>query len=186
MNDLRRQTPPSPWVVRFAPLIADTGPVLDLACGSGRHARYLAERGHKVAALDRNAEALAPLEDLTGVEIVAADLENGNPWPLAGRRFAGIIVTNYLHRPLFPAIIESLADKGILIYETFSLGNEAFGKPSNPDFLLRPGELLEIVHGSLRIVAFEEGIIDTPRPAVVQRICAVKSSTASALPLPLP
>jgi len=95
-------------------------------------------------------------------------------------------VTNYLHRPLFPAIIEALAEKGILIYETFALGNEAFGKPSNPDFLLRPGELLEIVHGSLRIVAFEEGIIDTPRPAVVQRTCAVRSGTASALPLPLP
>ena len=184
MNDPRRQIPPSPWVVRFAPLIADKGPVLDLACGSGRHARYLAERGHRVVALDRNTEALAPLEYLTGIETIAADLENGNPWKLAGRRFAGIIVTNYLHRPLFPAIIEALADKGILIYETFALGNEVFGKPSNPDFLLRPGELLEIVRGSLQVVAFEEGIIDTPRPAVVQRICAVKSGTASASPLP--
>ena len=176
--------PPSPWVVRFTPLIADNGPVLDLACGSGRHTRYLADRSHPVVALDRNAEALQPLKTLTGVELIAADLENGNPWPLADRQFAGIVVTNYLHRPLFPAIIDAVADDGFLIYETFALGNEAYGKPSNPDFLLRPGELLEIVLGGLRVVAFEEGIIAAPRQAVVQRICAVKSGTTAAVPLP--
>ncbi len=183
MNDPPPTSPPAPWVVRFAPLITDNGPVLDLACGSGRHARYLVSRGHPVVALDRDAEALKPLKILTGVEIVAADLENGNPWPPAGRQFAGIIVTNYLHRPLFPAIIDAVADDGILIHETFALGNETYGKPSNPDFLLRPGELLDIVRGSLQIVAFEEGIVAAPRPAVVQRICAVKSRTTAASPL---
>jgi len=184
VNDPRPTAPPSPWVVRFAPLIAKGGPILDLACGSGRHTRFLAAGGHPVVALDRNAEALAPLRSLAGVEVLLADLEGGNPWPLAGRRFAGIIVTNYLHRPLFPAIIDAIAEDGILIYETFALGNETFGKPSNPDFLLRPGELLETVQGSLRVVAFEEGIIAVPQPAVVQRICAVRSAENSPTPLP--
>ena len=184
MTDPRPKAPPSPWVVRFAPLIAKNGAVLDLACGSGRHTHYLAEGGYPVVALDRNPDALEPLNSLTGVEIVAADLENENPWPLAGRQFAGIVVTNYLHRPLFPAIIDALAEDGILIIETFALGNEAFGKPSNPDFLLRPGELLEMVRGKLRVVAFEEGLIAVPRPAVVQRICAVKSGLPAAVPLP--
>ena len=184
MSDPQRQTPPSPWVIRFAPLIAQGGPVLDLACGNGRHTRYLADRGHPVLALDRNREALQSLEDLTGVETLVSDLENGGPWPLPGRLFAGIVVTNYLHRPLFPAIVDSFAEGGILIYETFALGNEKFGKPSNPDFLLRPGELLDMVRGSLRVIAFEEGVIHTPRPAVIQRICAVKSSDAAPPPLP--
>jgi SAM-dependent methyltransferase len=183
MTDPHPRVPPSSWVIRFAPLIADGGTVLDLACGGGRHTCYLAERGHPVVALDRNAEALQPLKKLAGVDIVAADLENGSPWPLAGRQFAGIIVTNYLHRPLFPVIIDALAEDGALVFETFALGNEAFGKPSNPDFLLRPGELLEIVRERLRVVAFEEGKISVPRPAVVQRICAVRSSERSPVPV---
>lgn len=184
MNVARPTAPPSTWVVRFSPLIDENGPVLDLACGSGRHTRFMADGGHPVVALDRDAKALQPLKTLTGIDIIEADLENGNPWPLEGRQFAGIIVTNYLHRPLFPAIIDAVADDGILIYETFALGNEAFGKPSNPDFLLRPGELLEVVLGGLRVVAFEEGMIAAPRPAVVQRICAVKRGTTAAVPLP--
>lgn len=176
-------TAPSPWVIRFASLIAEGGPVLDLACGSGRHTRYLWANGHSVVALDRNEEALEPLRILPGVEIVSADLENGNPWPLTGRRFAGVVVTNYLYRPLFPAIIDAIAKDGVLIYETFAVGNENFGKPSNPEFLLRPGELLDLVRGNMRVIAFEEGIIQAPRPAVVQRICAVKGASGAAVPL---
>lgn len=176
MNDPRPAAPPSPWVTRFSALIEPKSPVLDLACGTGRHTRYLAEKGHSVVALDKQAEALEPLKSVPRVETCQADLEDGHPWPLPGRQFAGIVVTNYLHRPLFPAIIAALADSGILIYETFALGNEQFGKPSNPDFLLRPGELLELVGGHLRIVAFEDGVVQSPRPAVIQRICAVRAA----------
>ena len=182
MNDPRPIPQPSPWVARFAPLVSNKHPVLDLACGRGRHTQYMDNKGHKVVALDRNGGALKPLSNLPGVETIETDWENGEEWPLAGRKFAGIIVTNYLHRPLFPAIIEALAEDGVLIYETFALGNEAFGKPSNPDFLLRPGELLEIIQGSLRVVCFEEGEVDLPRPAIIQRICAVKSRTAPTVP----
>jgi len=182
MNDPRPLPQPSPWVIRFAPLITNNNPLLDLACGRGRHTQYLANKGHRVIALDRNGDALQPLNKLSGVETIEADLETRGAWPLAGRQFAGIIVTNYLHRPLFPTIIEAVAENGVLIFETFALGNEAFGKPSNPNFLLRPGELLEVVQGSFRVVCFEEGEVVLPRPAVIQRICAVKSSAAPILP----
>ena len=184
MSDRRRIAAPSIWVTRFASLVPKGGEVLDLACGSGRHTRFLAELGYKVVALDGDAEALRPLNALVGVEAVTADLENGDPWPLGNRKFAGIVVTNYLHRPLFPALINALADNGILIYETFSHGNAAFGKPSNPDFLLRPGELLEVVRKEMRVVAFEEGETEVPRPAVIQRICAVKNPSDSPVSLP--
>ena len=159
---------PSPWVVRFAPLIAPGGVVLDVACGSGRHARWLEARGHRVTGVDRDAAALA----VGGAtETVVADLE-GAPWPLVARRFAAVIVINYLHRPLFPALLASLAPGGVLIYETFAVGNERFGKPSNPAFLLEPGELLERC-GGLDVVAYEDGLVDDPAPASRQRICAV-------------
>src|SRR4030095_12680933 len=127
--------------------------VLDVACGSGRHVRWFAARGCRVTAIDRDAAALAPLAAIgeTGV----ADIENG-PWPLPGRRFDAVVVTNYLWRPLMPVIIASVADDGTLLYETFSAGNETVGKPSNPDFLLAPGELLQAAT-QLRIVAFEDG-----------------------------
>ena len=171
---------PSPWVVRFAPLIPKQGTVLDFACGNGRHVRYLADHGHPVVALDRNGAALAALQDIKAIEIIEADLESGAPWPLGDRRFAGIVVTNYLHRPLFPALLDALAHDGVLIYETFAMGNERYGGPSNPHFLLRPGELLDVVRDQLRVVAFEEGAVQVPRPAVIQRLCAVKSSEAAA------
>lgn len=164
---------PSSWVVRFAALVPVGGLVLDVAAGSGRHTRYFRARGHPVVALDRDVTGLADLAGDPAVEIVAADLETGTPWPLGPRRFASVVVTNYLHRPLFPDIVAAVANGGALIYETFAAGNERFGKPRNPDFLLRPGELLEIVRGRLRVVAYEDIEVDVPKRAMVQRIAAV-------------
>jgi len=155
---------PSAWVVRWAPLIT-RGRVLDLACGSGRHARLLAGLGHEVTAVDREPQSL------TGVRFVQANLEDGSPWPLRGEEFQGIVVTNYLHRPLFPLIERALAPGGVLIYETFMAGNERFGKPSNPAFLLAPGELWT-AFGGLHIIAFEQGRCLQPKPAMMQRLCA--------------
>ncbi|MES2351711.1 MAG: class I SAM-dependent methyltransferase [Pseudomonadota bacterium] len=164
----------SPWVRRYAPLIPG-GEVLDLACGSGRHSRHLAALGHAVVAVDRDNEALAAAAgpEITTTEI---DLEQeGAAWPFGPERFAGIVVTNYLHRPLIADMLGSLAPNGVLLYETFADGNAQFGKPSNPAFLLQPGELLEWArtHG-LRVVAFEDGVTDMPKAAMVQRLCAVK------------
>lgn len=162
---------PSEWVLRWAPLVGRGAAVLDVACGGGRHARFFAGLGHAVDAVDRDAAAVAALAGVSGVTALCADIENG-PWPYAGRQFGGIVVTNYLHRPLFPVLIDALAPGGVLIYETFALGNEAYGRPSNPDFLLRRGELLQAAAG-LRVVAFEDLTVELPKPAVVQRICAV-------------
>ena len=140
--------------------------MLDLACGSGRHARFLGNLGHEVTAVDREPQSIP------GVRFVQADLEGG-AWPLPGERFAGIVVTNYLHRPLFPVIEESLARGGVLIYETFMLGNERYGRPSNPAFLLRPGELWQ-AFGGLHVIAFEQGAVAEPKPAMIQRLCALR------------
>ena len=156
---------------RWAGFIAAGGEVLDLACGGGRHSRFLAGAGFRVCAVDRDAEALAALSGVPGVSVQVADLERA-PWPLEGRRFAGIVVTNYLYRPLFAHVLETLAEDGALIYETFALGNERFGKPSNLDFLLQPGELLELARGKLHVLAYEDLQVRVPRPAMVQRICA--------------
>lgn len=160
---------PSAWIVRWSHLVPAGGSVLDLACGRGRHLRWFAGRGHPVTGVDRDAEALATQAGLG--ETVAADIENG-PWPLAGRQFAAVVVTNYLWRPLFPRILESVAPGGVLLHETFAQGNETVGKPSRPDFLLAPGELLR-AYGELRVVAFEDGFLDEP-PRFVQRIAAVR------------
>jgi len=162
---------PSPWVVRFAPLLP-SGAVLDLAAGAGRHARYLRGFGHAVTAVDRDVSSLADLAGASGVEIVETDLEAGAPWPLADRRFAGVVVTNYLHRPLLPAIVAAVAPGGLLIYETFALGQERFGRPANPDFLLRPGELLDAVRGRLAVLAYEDLEVAEPAAKRVQRIAA--------------
>ena len=162
----------SDWVVRFAPLVGQ-GEVLDLACGGGRHARHFAALGHPVVALDRDSAALSDAAG-PGIATVQADLEDGvTPWPFAGGRFAGIVVANYLHRPLFAQLAASLAPDGVLIYETFGAGNEAFGKPSNPAFLLQAGELLALAasHG-LRVIAYEDGYSNAPKAAMVQRLCA--------------
>jgi SAM-dependent methyltransferase len=161
--------PPSPWLLRWAHLIAQGGTVLDVACGSGRHVRWLAERGWRVTGVDRDAAALAPLAACA--ETIVADLENG-PWPLEGRRFDAVLVTNYLWRALLPKIVASVAEGGVLIYETFAVGNESVGKPSRADFLLRPGELLEAASG-LRVVAYEAGFLDSPA-RYIQRIVAVR------------
>ena len=158
---------PSPWVVRWAALVA-RGPVLDVASGAGRHAKFFAERGLEVVAVDRDAHAIP------GVRFVKADLEDGSPWPFAGQRFGGIVVTNYLHRPIFGHLAAALEESGALIYETFMLGNERFGRPSNPNFLLRPGELLQAFAG-LTVVAFEQGATEK---AVLQRICVVRGDAS--------
>jgi SAM-dependent methyltransferase len=164
-------------VTRFAPLVRSGGSVLDLACGSGRHVRWLVAQGYRVTGVDRDAAALAELADLgASVDLVTADLE-GAPWPLPGRRFDGIVVTNYLWRALLPRLAEALAPEGVLVYETFALGNEAFGKPSNPDFLLRPGELLAAFEG-LRVLAFEDGYEGEP-PRCVQRLAALNADPAA-------
>jgi SAM-dependent methyltransferase len=174
---------PSPWVARFAPLLKPAGQVLDLACGYGRNARHLAALGHAVLAVDRDEAALAALEAVAGIETRIADLEQG-AWPLGALRFDGIIVTHYLHRPLFAALLAALRPDGVLIYETFALGNAAFGRPGRPEFLLQPNELLERAEGTLRVVAFEQGQVATPFPAVIERICATGIERPWPTPLP--
>jgi SAM-dependent methyltransferase len=164
---------PSSWVRRWSHLVPTGAAVLDVACGSGRHLRWFRERGHPVTGIDRAPEAVAAVKDLG--EALQADLEGG-PWPLPGRRFGAVVVTNYLWRPLFPALRESVAAGGVLIYETFASGNETVGRPARPEFLLQPGELLGLCQG-LRVVAFEDGFLDQP-PRFVQRIAAVRAADA--------
>jgi SAM-dependent methyltransferase len=168
---------PSPWIVRFSSLVPPGGTVLDLACGRGRHLRWFAGRGHRVLGVDRDAEALASLQGVG--ETLQADIEN-DPWPLAGRSFDAVVVTNYLWRPLFPRILDAVAPGGVLLHETFAQGNETVGKPSRPDFLLQPGELLT-AYAALRVVAYEDGFLDAP-PRFVQRIAAVREQPAPARP----
>jgi SAM-dependent methyltransferase len=157
----------SGWVLRWAPLIKQ-GTVLDVACGGGRHSKFFLDRGLKVVAVDREPQ------QIPGARFIQADLENGNPWPLPGERFEAVVVTNYLYRPLMGQLRDCLSENGILIYETFMLGNERFGKPSNPEFLLRPRELLDAFKG-LTVRAFEEGEVREPKPAMIQRLCAVQA-----------
>lgn len=176
--------PPSRWVMRWAHLIRPGGRVLDLACGSGRHARWLAGQGFAVLAVDRDAEAVASLPE--GITGRVADLEAGG-WPLAGEApFDAIVVTNYLHRPHWPHLLAALAPGGVWIHETFAAGNETVGKPSRPDFLLRPGELLDVARGALRVIGYEDGTLEVPKAAFVQRICAVREVTPAAAGAPPP
>ncbi len=173
MTVAHRSAAPSPWVARFAALVPPGARVLDVACGEGRHARLFAGRGCRVVAVDRDPTALAALRDVGGIETRALDLETAT-WPLAGERFDAIVVANYLHRPLFPHLVDALAPDGVLLYETFARGNEAYGRPANPAFLLERDELLARLHPPLTVVAFEQGRIRGPgRDAVVQRLAAV-------------
>ena len=175
----------SPWIARHAALLARGARVLDLAAGHGRHARWLAARGHRVLAVDRDAEALAVLAGVAGVETRVVDLESG-PWPLAGERFDAIVVANYLHRPTFDALLATLAPGGVLLYETFAAGHEAYGRPSRRDFLLDEGELIDRLRGRLAIVAYEAGRIERAGgPAVIQRVAAVGPAHPRPWPLPV-
>lgn len=180
MTQAHESQAPSEWVRRWSHLIPDRpggARVLDLACGHGRHSRWLMRHGHIVTAVDRDAQALAGLADLAPwVRTLQADLENG-PWPLAGREFEAVVVTNYLWRALLSDILSSLAPGGLLIYETFAHGNARVGKPSRPDFLLQPGELLKVC-ADLRVVAYEDGFLSHP-DRFVQRIAAVRVSAAA-------
>jgi SAM-dependent methyltransferase len=163
---------PSPWVQRWTHLVPTGGAVLDVACGAGRHMRWFRQQGHPVTGVDRSEEAIRTVAGLG--EALVGDIEDG-PWPFAGRTFAGVVVTNYLWRALLPTIVASVAPGGVLIYETFAIGNETVGKPSRPDFLLQPGELLRACDG-LRIVAYEDGFLDEPE-RYVQRIAAVRDDS---------
>lgn len=185
MHDARAASPPSDWIARWAHLIRPGAQVLDVACGSGRHVRWLAARGCHVTGVDRDEAAVAPLRICA--RIVVADIENG-PWPFHHEQFdAVVVVTHYLWRPLLPTLVEAVAPGGVLLYETFAQGNEQFGRPSRPDFLLQPGELLRVVDGRLEVLGFESGRLDSP-PRVVQRIAGRRptSSEGGGEPAPLP
>jgi SAM-dependent methyltransferase len=162
----------SSWVRRFAPFVAEGGTVLDVACGAGRHTRWLLERGYRVVAVDIDVAEVADLHGDPRVEVVEADLEDGRPFPLRARRFDGVVVIHYLYRAILQDLVRAVAPGGILVYETFARGNERFGRPTNPAFLLRPGELLDAVRGELRVLAYEDLLVDEPAPAAIQRICA--------------
>ena len=172
VSDARGASPfpaPSSWIVQWAGLVPSDAPVLDLAAGRGRHALLFADRGHKVTAIDRDTSRLV---SHANIESLQADLEDGSPWPLGDRRFGAVVVTNYLHRPLMPVLLDAIAQGGMLLYETFMEGNERFGKPNRPEFLLKDGELLELVRGRFSVTAYEARMISAPHMAMVQRIAA--------------
>lgn len=176
------ESEPSSWLLRHAGLIRPNGRVLDVAAGHGRNARWLASQGWQVEAVDRDAAALESMHGMANITTRVADLENA-AWPYAREKFDAIVVCRYLHRPLLPLLPANLADQGVLVYETFMQGHEAYGRPGNPDFLLRPNELLEIFTPRLKVVAFEQGFISEPKPAVMQRICLVnEAANKSAVP----
>jgi SAM-dependent methyltransferase len=179
MNELT----PSPWIVRFAPLVARGARVLDLAAGHGRHALFFAARHARVLAADRDGAALAGFAATPGIETRTVDLESGD-WPFPGERFDAIVAVRYLHRALFPHLLSALADDGVVLYETFALGNARYGRPADPAFLLTPGELLDFARDRLTVVAFEQGLVAAPQAAVQQRLAAV--GRARAWPPPLP
>lgn len=171
-----RMRDPSSWFCRFQPLIKAKGSLLDVAAGGGRHVRHFCDAGFRVTAVDQNIEPLSPFADTHGAEIIQANLESGAPWPLDRRNFDAVIVCNYLFRPLFDDLLRALATGGVLLYETFALGNEVFSRPRNPDHLLRSGELLSLVEGRLQVIAYQHGIVDGGEcPGVKQMICAVNN-----------
>jgi SAM-dependent methyltransferase len=165
----------STWVQRWSHLVPAGATLLDVACGGGRHVRWFAARGCRVTGVDRDAAAVEPLRGIAEIEV--ADIEHG-PWPWRGRMFDAVVVINYLWRPLLPTLVASVAPGGMFIYETFVQGNETVGRPSNPDFLLRPGELLDTVRPAMRVVAYEDGFLDAPAH-FVQRVVAVREREGS-------
>lgn len=178
---------PSAWVVRFLEGVAPGGHVLDVACGGGRHLRHALERGHRVTGIDRDLSRAQDLSGTDGVTLLEADLEDGRAFPLAGERFDGVIVSNYLWRPILSDIVEAVAEDGVLVYETFALGHERHGRPCNPDFLLKPNELLDAVAPRLAVVAYEHGTVQGPRLKIVQRLaaCGPDHDWAGAAPAPI-
>jgi SAM-dependent methyltransferase len=172
----------SPWVRRFAPVIPKGGLILDLACGAGRHTVLLASLGHQILAVDRDISMMETLKSAL-IQTLKLDLEDSE-WPLLKQEFSAIVVTNYLYRPFLDELPKMLCEGGVLIYETFAEGNAQFGKPSNPNFLLKPGELLALAQRSgLKVIAYEDIYLDQPKPAMVQRICAVKGHLKGCIPL---
>ena len=187
-SGLHGTEPPSAWVRRWSHLVKAQGRVLDVACGYGRHAHWFYGLNHSLTLVDRSQAAMDAIAiPPQACDKLVADIENG-PWPLTGRQFDAVVVTNYLWRPLMPTLLASLAPGGVLIYETFTSGNETVGKPSRPDFLLQPGELLQICK-DLRVVAFEDGFTDSAGgspPRFVQRITAVREDAVNTLPARYP
>ena len=167
---------PVEWVRRHSETIRQYGSVLDLACGRGRHTRFLLEQGYKVTAIDRDVSQLSIAQETDNLKIIEHDLEGSARWPFVAKAFDGIVAVNYLSRPLFPKIIDGLAHNGILIYQTFAIGNAKFGRPRNPDFLLRENELLDAFAQRLTVVEFHQGYIEKPSPAIVQRICCINQN----------
>lgn len=171
---------PSPWIAQYAPLAPPGGRVIDVACGSGRNGRLFLKAGHPTVFLDANTSGVADLTETETAEIRQHDLEtkaeskDAFNWPFGAGEFAAVVATNYLWRPLLPALIDAVAPQGVFLYETFAVGNEAFGRPRNPDFLLQPGELLDIVRGRLRVIAYGQEIRTTPNTAVIQHIAAIR------------
>lgn len=173
----RASNAPSAWVELHARRVRSAGKVLDLACGAGRHTRYLCKLGFQVIAVDLDVSGIDDLIGDSQVEVIQADLEAG-PWPLGYREFDGIVVTNYLHRPLLPKLVDALAPEGVLIYETFAVGNEKYGRPRNPHYLLKQGELLDTFGEQLEVLDYAHGFDEHPSPAIRQRICAKKSAAS--------
>jgi SAM-dependent methyltransferase len=168
---------PSTWVLRWCARLPAGSEVLDLACGSGRHSRALAALGCRIDAVDVDPGRASDLAGIAGVRFRALDLEQG-PWPFESRQYDAIVVTNYLYRPRLPLLAQALRDGGLLVYETFAAGNERFGRPTNPAFLLAPFELAQCFAPLLHVLAFEDGVVERPAPARVQRLCAVRTESA--------
>ena len=171
----------SNWVARYAHLVGGGDRVLDLAAGSGRHTRFFADRGLGVLAVDADIGGMKDLVEHPSVELMQTDLEDGSPWPFADERFTAVVVCNYLHRPTLPRLAGLLADHAVLIYETFALGQQEIGRPRNPDFLLRPNELIDTFSDELTVVGYEHGLDPGPPRAVRQRLCAVTTPMPLAL-----
>ncbi|MEC9369447.1 MAG: class I SAM-dependent methyltransferase [Pseudomonadota bacterium] len=174
MDDAKEQGPPEPsvWVKRFVGGVKAGGHILDVACGSGRHLKLALSRGYRATGIDRDISRAAELGEHGGLTLVGTDLERGQPFPYEGRTFDGVIVVNYLWRPILPAIVKCVARDGLLIYETFAQGQERRGRPENPDFLLAPNELIEAVSSHLVVICYETGVAAGSKPRVVQRIAA--------------